>query len=97
MEQHFSGDQGDMDLRDKIETVMRSVGKQYHKELVAEFRDDTVLLESGLDSLDCAIVIGRLQQELQVDPFSRLDDPAAYPRTFGEFVRLYQSATGLSS
>jgi hypothetical protein len=54
-------------------------------------------LESGLDSLDCAIVIGRLQQELKVDPFSRLDDPAAYPRTFGEFVRLYQSASGLSS
>jgi hypothetical protein len=86
-----------MDLRQKIEAVMRSVGKQYHKDLIAEFRDDTVLLESGLDSLDCAIVIGRLQQELQVDPFSRLDDPAAYPRTFGEFVRLYQSATGLSS
>jgi hypothetical protein len=80
-----------MDLRETIETVMRSVGKQYHKDLVDEFRDDTVLLESGLDSLDCAIVIGRLQQELQIDPFSRLDDPAAYPRTFGDFVRLYQS------
>jgi acyl carrier protein len=86
-----------MDLRQKIEAVMRSVGKQYHKDLVDEFRDDTVLLESGLDSLDCAIVIGRLQQELKVDPFSRLDNPAAYPRTFGEFVRLYQSASGLSS
>jgi acyl carrier protein len=86
-----------MDLRQKIESVMRSVAKQYRKDLVDEFRDDTVLLESGLDSLDCAIVIGRLQQELQVDPFSRLEDPAAYPRTFGEFVRLYQSATGVSS
>jgi acyl carrier protein len=86
-----------MDLRQKIESVMRSVGKQYRKDLVDEFRDDTVLLESGLDSLDCAIVIGRLQQELQVDPFSRLEDPAAYPRTFGEFVRLYHSATGVSS
>jgi acyl carrier protein len=86
-----------MDLRQQIESVIRSVGKQYRKDLIDEFRDDTVLLESGLDSLDCAIVIGRLQQELQVDPFSRLDDPAAYPRTFGEFVRLYQSASGASS
>jgi hypothetical protein len=33
-----------MDLRQKIEAVMRSVGKQYHKDLVAEFRDETVLL-----------------------------------------------------
>jgi hypothetical protein len=86
-----------MDLRQKIEAVMRSVGNQYHKKLVDEFRDDTVILESGLDSLDCAIVISRLQQELKIDPFSRLDDPAAYPRTFGEFVSLYQSATGLST
>ncbi|HXY32900.1 MAG TPA: phosphopantetheine-binding protein [Planctomycetaceae bacterium] len=86
-----------MDLRQKIEAVMRSVARQYHKTLIDEFRDDTVLLESGLDSLDCAIVIGRLQQELKIDPFSRLDDPADYPRTFGEFVRLYQSATGISS
>lgn len=49
---------------------------------------DTVLLESGLDSLGFAILVSRLEDELGYDPFSESDEPY-YPQTFGDFVRFY--------
>ncbi|WP_206667537.1 acyl carrier protein [Muricoccus nepalensis] len=56
----------------------------------APLTDDTVLLESGLDSLGFAILVARLDEELGYDPFSLSDDPY-YPQTFGEFVTFYES------
>lgn len=50
--------------------------------------DDTVLLETGLDSLGFAILVTRLEEELGYDPFS-LSTEAYYPRTFREFVDFY--------
>lgn len=51
---------------------------------------DTVLLETGLDSLGFAILVVRLEEELGFDPFL-LSSEAYYPRTFGEFVSFYES------
>ncbi|PKA39979.1 acyl carrier protein [Rhizobium sullae] len=53
-----------------------------------ELRDDTVLLESGLDSLGFAILVARLEEDLGWDPFT-LSNEAVYPGTFGEFVAFY--------
>ena len=50
---------------------------------------DTVLLESGLDSLGFAILIARLEEELGYDPFTIMDEPV-YPQTFGQLVEVYQ-------
>lgn len=50
--------------------------------------DDTVLLESGLDSLGFAILVARLEEELGYDPFVMMDVPV-YPRTLSEFVEIY--------
>ncbi|MBK5932733.1 phosphopantetheine binding protein [Rhodovulum imhoffii] len=53
-----------------------------------ELKDETVLLETGLDSLGFAILVTRLEEELDYDPFS-LSTEAYYPRTFREFVDFY--------
>lgn len=53
-----------------------------------ELADDTVLLDTGLDSLGFAILVTRLEEELGYDPFS-LSSEAYYPSTFREFVDFY--------
>ena len=51
--------------------------------------DETVLLESGLDSLGFAILVARLEEELGYDPFVMMDVPV-YPSTLSEFIEIYQ-------
>ena len=53
--------------------------------------DETVLLESGLDSLCFAIIVSRLEDELGVDPFTTAED-IYFPVTVGDFVSLYENA-----
>jgi len=72
-----------------IERVIASVAEEGGKNIVDDFNERTVLLESGLDSLDFAIVVARLEQELQTDPFSKLSEPV-YPRTFQDLVDVYE-------
>jgi acyl carrier protein len=52
-------------------------------------REDSVLLETGLDSLGFAILVTRLEEELGYDPFT-LAAEAYYPITFGEFIDFYR-------
>lgn len=56
----------------------------------SELQDDTVLLDTGLDSLGFAILVTRLEEELGFDPFSLASD-AYYPVTFREFVDFYEA------
>jgi hypothetical protein len=56
---------------------------------IAALTDETVLLESGLDSLGFAVVIARLEEEFDGDPFLTMPT-AVYPRTFGELVAIYE-------
>ena len=53
-----------MDFKETIERIIRKVADQNDKSLVAEFTDETMLLQSGLDSLDFAVVIAYLKEEL---------------------------------
>lgn len=57
-----------------------------------ELHDETVLLNSGLDSLGFAILVARLEEELGFDPFVEMEE-AVYPTTFGEFVAIYENRT----
>lgn len=50
---------------------------------------DTVLLETGLDSLGFAIFVSMLEEELGYDPFT-LAGEAYYPETFSDLVQFYQ-------
>lgn len=56
---------------------------------VPEVTDETVLLQTGLDSLGFAVLVTRLEEQLGFDPFTLMKD-AIYPKTFIEFVHLYQ-------
>jgi acyl carrier protein len=51
--------------------------------------DDTLLLQTGIDSLGFAVLVARLEISLGYDPFS-MSTEAYYPRTFREFVSFYE-------
>ncbi|MFT6437918.1 MAG: acyl carrier protein [Candidatus Azotimanducaceae bacterium] len=57
--------------------------------LVDHLTNDVVLLRSGMDSLGFAVLVALLEEDLGFDPFSLMDEPF-YPKTFGEFLSLYQ-------
>ena len=74
----------------QILTVYQEVYSSQNKGVSApEIKNETVLLDSGLDSLGHAILITRLEEELGYDPFS-ISTEAYYPRTFGELVEFYR-------
>jgi acyl carrier protein len=54
-----------------------------------EFQDDTLLLDTDLDSLGFAVLVTRLEERLGYDPFSLMDE-AVYPATLKEFVDVYE-------
>lgn len=77
------------ELRAAIVQVFAEVyARQSAGVAVPDLRDDSVLLESGLDSLGFAILVTCLDEKLGYDPFSISTEPY-YPRTFGEFVNFY--------
>lgn len=69
--------------------TMRSVAEMTGCELILGLNEETVLLESGLDSLGFAILVSRLEEELGYDPFSLMSEPV-YPRTLADFVKIYE-------
>lgn len=79
-----------MSTRLTIASQMQEVASAHGKTL-APLSDDLPLLETGLDSLCFAILVARLEDELGVDPFTAAED-VAFPVSFGDFVRLYETA-----
>lgn len=75
-------------LRNQIIAAIKETADVRGSEIGA-LDDDTVLLESGLDSLGFAILVARLEEELGYDPFVMMDEPV-YPRTLSEFIEIYQ-------
>ncbi|HVF83796.1 MAG TPA: acyl carrier protein [Sphingomicrobium sp.] len=76
-------------MRDTIISELQSTVRDHGGTALPQLADQTVLLESGLDSLGFAVLVSRLEDELGYDPFSLAED-AFYPITFGEFVRFYE-------
>jgi hypothetical protein len=77
-------------IRESVIAQFQQVAGEQNKRL-SPLTDDLELLHCGLDSLCFAIVVARLEIALEVDPFTENED-AAFPVTFGEFVRFYQNA-----
>lgn len=73
-------------IKEKYLEVLEQTGTEL---LVAELTNDVVLLESGLDSLGFAILVATLDEALEFDPFTMMEEPL-YPTTFGEFVEIYE-------
>jgi acyl carrier protein len=76
--------------RSKIFTVIEQVATQQDRKLLP-LNDNTVLLDSGLDSLCFAIIVARLEDELGYDPFTTSED-VYFPVTLGDFVEFYDKA-----
>jgi len=79
-----------MGLQAMIFNQFEQVARDQEKQL-AQLTTDTVLLDTGLDSLCFAIIVARLEDELGVDPFTTAQD-AFFPVTLGEFVKFYEDA-----
>jgi acyl carrier protein len=77
-----------MSTRSDIVEQFTRVGHEHGKSMPS-LKDDTPLLECGLDSLCFAVIVTRLEDRFGVDPFSA--DNTLFPVTFGEFVRLYET------
>lgn len=73
-------------IQEQFEQVAREQGLT-----LAPVSEDTMLLETGLDSLCFAIIVARLEDNLGIDPFQTIEDDG-FPVTFGELVRLYERA-----
>lgn len=77
------------EVRDQIEKLFLSELEKEDSAGMTEVPDDLVLLDSGLDSIGFATLVAKLEEELGYDPFVQMDEPV-YPRTFGEFVEIYE-------
>jgi acyl carrier protein len=75
-------------LADDIRRVFAQVWALEKGADAPELLPDTVLLETGLDSLGFAIFVSSLEEDLGYDPFT-LSQDAYYPQTFAEFVAFY--------
>ncbi len=73
-----------------IERQIQIIAKVQGKH-IAPLTGGLVLLDSGLDSMSLAILVGRLEDELGVDPFAEADDQA-FPTTLGDLVTFYDRA-----
>lgn len=81
-------DMGGANLRAEIARVFADVWRTENGDEPPPLEDDTVLLDTGLDSLGFAIFVSQLEEELGYDPFT-LSDEAYYPQTYAEFVAFY--------
>ena len=83
-------------LRQTIVTAIQETADMRDAVINQALTDDTVLLDSGLDSLGFAILVARLEEDLGYDPFVMMDEPV-YPQTLGEFLAIYQRFAPASS
>lgn len=79
-----------MDLKSVIIAAIERVAEEMGSELNGQLSDDSVLLESGLDSLGFAVLVTELETELGYDPFVLMDVPV-YPRTLADLVGVYNT------
>jgi hypothetical protein len=87
-----ANDQATASIRVAITTTFATVGEEQGKTL-EPLTDDLALMDSGLDSLCIAIIVARLDDELNLDPFSGGDD-MMLPVTVGDFIKFYENAAG---
>lgn len=80
-------------LREIIIQTIKNVAESNDALLIEPLTDETVLLQSGLDSLGFAILVAQLEEELKFDPFTMTDEPI-YPRTLGDFIDFYEQMSG---
>ena len=79
-----------MSIKLTVISEIEQIAEQHQKKL-APLTDESILMNSGLDSLCFAVLVARLEDRLGIDPFSTSDD-ISFPVTLGDFVRVYENA-----
>lgn len=79
-----------MSIRASILSQIQELAVDERKTLPS-LTDDLPLLQSGLDSLMIAILVARLEEKLNLDPFTDSED-IYYPVTLGDFIKAYERA-----
>ena len=78
-----------MNLREIIKNHLLDVLKNQNIELKNQLKMDSVLLQTGLDSLGFAILVATLEEKLGYDPFQLMENPT-YPKTLKDFIDCYE-------
>lgn len=76
-------------VRTAIVSLFTQVAAEQGKTL-APLSDNLALMDTGLDSLCIAIIVARLDELFEVDPFGEADD-VALPVTVGDFIGIYEN------
>lgn len=79
-----------MSVRATIVTVFEEVAADHRRQL-PPLTDALPLIDCGLDSLCFAIVVARLEEALDADPFGA-SGALDFPVSFGDFVAAYERA-----
>src|SRR5690348_6038880 len=82
-------------VRSNITAQFQQVAAE-HGRTLAPLTDELRLFDTGLDSLGFAIIVARLAELLNCDPFNS-GAAVSFPMTFGDFVRMYESFAGSGS
>jgi acyl carrier protein len=78
-----------MSIRSKILKAMEVIAEE-QKVSLPPLTDDLALNETGFDSLAFAILVARLEDDLNIDPFTASENTTAL-LTVGDFVRFYEN------
>jgi acyl carrier protein len=76
-----------MTITAKVFSAIETVAMEQHK-VLPPLTDSLPLEKTGFDSLCFAILVGRLEEDLGLDPFSS-QTSLVFPVTVGDFVALY--------
>ena len=80
-----------MSIKLMVISEIEQIAGQHQKKLVP-LTEESVLVNTGLDSLCFAVLIARLEDRLGIDPFST-SDAIDFPVTLGDLVRVYENAS----
>ena len=76
------------ELRARITSMFNEMWREDREDEPPVLENETILLETGFDSMAFAVLVARLDDELGFDPFTMVEEPV-YPPTFAEFVTFY--------
>ena len=79
----------DLAMRLKIEAIFAEMWLESNTGDPPCLTNESVLIDTGLDSMAYAVLVARLDEELGIDPFSDATE-AFYPLNFGQFVEFYE-------
>jgi acyl carrier protein len=79
-----------VNVRETILSEMQNIATSHDRKL-APLTDDLLLLDSGFDSLCFAVLVAKLEDALEVDPFSAAEE-IIFPNTLGDMIKLYEQA-----